>query len=313
MIEAEQLSFSYGTVKAVCEVSFRIARGEIVGLLGHNGAGKTTIMRMLTGYLEPSAGRIMVGGLDITAHRHEVQRRIGYLPENCPVYPEMSVIDYLDYQASLQGVPPVERMAAIRQAIRRTGLEPRAMHGVATLSRGYRQRVGVARAILHKPRIVILDEPTNGLDPSQIQHMRGLIRDLAQHATVLLSTHILQEVEAVCSRVLMIRQGRLALDAKLSELGQAHSLLICVGAAPKRARPVLAGVGGVDCIEETGAEQGRYCYRLKLGESDPAGIACAVGRAAHENAIALYRLQPEVMGLETVFREVNEVEEAAHA
>lgn len=313
MIEAEQLSLSYGDVKAVCDVSFRIARGEVVGLLGHNGAGKTTIMKVLTGYLEPSAGRIMVDGLDIAAHRHEIQRHIGYLPENCPVYTEMSVIDYLDYQASLQGVPPAERAAAIRQAIRRTGLEPRAMHCVATLSRGYRQRVGVARAILHKPRIVILDEPTNGLDPSQIQHMRELIRELAQHATVLLSTHILQEVEAVCGRVLMIRQGRLALDAKLSELGQAHSLLVCVGAAPKRARPVLGGVNGVDRIEETGAEQCRYGYRLQLGESDPTGTACAVGRALHENGIALYQLQPEVIGLETVFREINEAEEAVHA
>ena len=313
MIEAEQLSLSYGGVKAVRDVSFRIARSEIVGLLGHNGAGKTTIMKMLTGYLEPSAGRIVVDGLDIASHRHQIQRRIGYLPENCPVYPDMSVIDYLDYQASLQGVPPAERTAAIRQAIRCTGLEPRAMHGVATLSRGYRQRVGVARAILHKPHIVILDEPTNGLDPSQIQHMRELIRVLAQHATVLLSTHILQEVEAVCGRVLMIRQGRLALDAKLHELGQAHSLLVCVGAAPKRARPVLAGLSGVDRIEETAAEQGRYGYRLKLGEGDPAGIACAVGRAMHDHGIALYRLQPEVVGLETVFREINEAEEVVHA
>lgn len=313
MIEAEQLSFSYGDVKAVCDISFRIARSEIVGLLGHNGAGKTTIMKMLTGYLVPSAGRITIDGLDITTHRYEIQRRIGYLPENCPVYPEMSVIDYLDYQASLQGVPPAERTVAIRQAVRRTGLEPRAMHGVATLSRGYRQRVGVARAILHKPRIVILDEPTNGLDPSQIQHMRELIRELAQHATVLISTHILQEVEAVCERVLVVRQGRLVLDARLGDLGQAHSLLICVAAAPKRARPVLAGVGGVDRIEETGAEQGRYCYRLKLGASDAAGIACAVGRAMYENGIALYRLQPQVVGLETVFRELNEAEEAAHA
>lgn len=313
MIEAERLSLSYGTVKAVRDISFQIARGEIVGLLGHNGAGKTTIMKMLTGYLEPSAGRITVDGLDIAAHRHEIQRRIGYLPENCPVYPDMSVIDYLEYQASLQGVPAAERAAAIREAIRCTGLEPRALHGVATLSRGYRQRVGVARAILHKPRIVILDEPTNGLDPSQIQHMRNLIRDLAQHATVLLSTHILQEVEAVCGRVLMIRQGRLALDAKLSELGQAHSLELCVGAAPDQAHAVLAALGGVERIEELGAEQGRYSYRLELEGRDSPGMACAVGRAVHENGIPLYRLQPEVMALEAVFREVNEAEEVVHA
>lgn len=313
MIEADRLSLNYGTVKAVSDVSFHIERSEIVGLLGHNGAGKTTIMKMLAGYLEPSAGCITIDGLDIASHRHEVQRRIGYLPENCPVYPEMSVIDYLDYQASLQHVPPAERAGAIREAIRRTELEPRALESVATLSRGYQQRVGVARAILHRPRIIILDEPTNGLDPSQIQHMRDLIRTLAQQATVLVSTHILQEVEAVCARVLMIRQGRLALDAKLSELGEAHSLLVSIGEAPARARSVLDGVGGVEHIETIGAEQGHYRYRLQVGESDPAEIACAVGRAVHESGIALYRLQPEVMGLEAVFRQVTEAEEATYA
>ena len=312
MIEAERLSLSYGSVKAVRDISFRIGRGEIVGLLGHNGAGKTTIMKMLTGYLEPSAGRITVDGHDMAAHRHEIQRRIGYLPENCPVYPDMSVIDYLEYQASLHGVPSAERATVIRKAIRCTGLEPRALDGVATLSRGYRQRVGVARAILHDPQIVILDEPTNGLDPSQIQHMRNLIRELAQHATVLLSTHILQEVEAVCGRVLMIRQGRLALDAKLSEIGGAHGLALCVSAAPDQARAVLAALAGVKRIEELGAEQGRYSYRLELEQSDTASIACALGRAIHENGFALYRLQPEVMALETVFREINEAEEGVH-
>ncbi|MDN5848387.1 MAG: ABC transporter ATP-binding protein [Nitrococcus sp.] len=313
MIEAEQLSLSYGDVKAVCDVSFRIERSEIVGLLGHNGAGKTTIMKMLTGYLDPSAGHIMIDGFDITTHRHEIQRRIGYLPENCPLYPDMTVIDYLEYQASLQGVQSAERAAAIREAIGATGLDARAMHRVATLSRGYRQRVGVARAILHKPRIIILDEPTNGLDPSQIQHMRALIHSLAQHATVLLSTHILQEVEAVCTRVLMLRQGRLALDAKLSELGQAQSLVLSVGAAPKHARLLLGSVCGVERIEEIGAEQDRYSYRLALGPSDPGEFACAIGRAMHENGIALYRLQPEIAGLETVFREINDAEEVVHA
>ena len=152
MIEVRDLSRSYGGLMAVAGVSFDIGHGEIVGLLGHNGAGKTTIMKMLTGFLEPSSGTIRIDGLDLAEHRREVQRRIGYLPENCPLYPELTVIDYLEYQAALHGVPIGERPAAIRQAIERTELGPKATALIATLSRGYRQRVGVAQAILHRPR-----------------------------------------------------------------------------------------------------------------------------------------------------------------
>jgi ABC-2 type transport system ATP-binding protein len=213
MIEVRELSRSYGELKAVDRVTFDISRREIVGLLGHNGAGKTTIMKMLTGFLEPSSGTIRIEGLEIADCRREIQRRIGYLPENCPLYPDMTVLDHLDYHASLHGIATSGRAAAIRRAVERTELGAKAMAQVATLSRGYRQRLGVAQAILHEPDILILDEPTNGLDPSQIQHMRSLIRELAGHATVIISTHILQEVEAICGRVLIMRAGRLALDS----------------------------------------------------------------------------------------------------
>jgi len=174
MIKIKDLTRNYGGFKAVNQVSFEIARGEVVGLLGHNGAGKTTIMKMMTGFLEPDSGTIQIDGLQIGSDTRAIQRRIGYLPENCPVWPEMTVIDYLEYQASLHGVAPDQISHAVARAIRRTALKEKATQSIQTLSRGYRQRVGVAQAILHDPDIIILDEPTNGLDPTQIRQMRGM-------------------------------------------------------------------------------------------------------------------------------------------
>ena len=224
MIEVQHLTRRYGDLVAVDDVSFRIDHGEVVGLLGHNGAGKTTIMKMLTGFLEPTSGMIRLADLEIGTDTRAIQARLGYLPENCPVWPEMTVIDYLDYQANLHGLPEGQRRAAIAKAIRRTALKEKATATIQTLSRGYRQRVGVAQAILHEPDIVILDEPTNGLDPTQIRQMRDLIRELAQTATVMISTHILQEVQAICDRVIIIRNGHKALDASMAGSSSCGSL-----------------------------------------------------------------------------------------
>lgn len=170
MIQVENITRKYGYFTAVDDVSFTIRKGEIVGLLGHNGAGETTIMKMLTGYLEPTSGNITIDGLPIRENRSLIQKMIGYLPENCPIYPEMSILCYLDYSASLHGVSERDRAVLISEAVSRTALKEKATELIPTLSRGYRQRVGVAQAILHKPAILILDEPTNGLDPTQIQH-----------------------------------------------------------------------------------------------------------------------------------------------
>ncbi|MFY9974088.1 MAG: ABC transporter ATP-binding protein, partial [Chromatiaceae bacterium] len=277
MIEVRELSRSYGELKAVAGVSFDIGHGEIVGLLGHNGAGKTTIMKMLTGFLEPSSGTIRIDGLELAERRREVQRRIGYLPENCPLYPEQTVLDSLEYQALLHGMPPQRRPAAIRQAIERTALGPKAAATVGTLSRGYRQRLGVAQAILHSPKILILDEPTNGLDPTQIQHMRDLIRELAREATVIVSTHILQEVEAVCERVLIMRAGTLALDSALESIGHHPRLLVTLNRSPAEVQPILAvvpGVSGVSLLEDDGARR-----RFALEGGDARALAPAVARA----------------------------------
>lgn len=306
MIRVESLTRTYGDHTAVDQVSFEIGQGEIVGLLGHNGAGKTTIMKMLTGFLEPTAGYIAMHGLDIRTRRRAIQRQIGYLPENCPVYPEMTVIDYLDYAAALHGVPKAERPACIREAITHTELEPRAVDVINTLSRGYQQRVGVAQAILHRPTILILDEPTNGLDPTQIQHMRGLIKTLAETATIMISTHILQEVQAVCDRVLIIQDGRKVLDARLDELQIGNRLRLITDAEREQATPLLTNLTKVASIETAAADGKRHAYSLTIdGDHDPTDIAPAVAQALIEHGFQLFTLAPESRDLETIFGELS--------
>ena len=303
MIEVRELSRNYGELKAVQDVSFSIDHGEIVGLLGHNGAGKTTIMKMLTGYLEPSAGTIRIDGLDIAEQRREAQRKIGYLPENCPLYPEMSVLDYLDYQASLHGIPPRRRAATIRRAVERTELGAKAMASIGTLSRGYRQRVGVAQAILHEPVILILDEPTNGLDPSQIQHMRSLVRELSGDATLIISTHILKEVEAVCGRVLIMRGGQLALDSQLDAIGRRPRLLVTLDRPLDEARTVFSAipsVTGVSLLDQEG-----QLRRFALETLDLVGTSPQVAAAIAQRGWPLYALEAERQDLEALFGAVT--------
>jgi ABC-2 type transport system ATP-binding protein len=313
MIRVEGLTRHYGQFLAVDDVSFEIARGEIVGLLGHNGAGKTTIMKMMTGYLEPTRGRVEIDGVEIASDRQAVQRRIGYLPEICPVYPEMTVVDYLDYAASLHGVPEAKRLDKIRDAIDKTELGEKATARIGTLSRGYTQRVGVAQAILHEPGILILDEPTNGLDPTQIHHMRDLVRSLAKEATVILSTHILQEVQAVCDRAIIIRRGKKVLDERIDALRAGRRLLVALDAAPERARKLLGDVAGIEKVEELGASGPRFEYALTLaGGAEPESAAAALARRAVESGLSLYALSLERHDLETIFGTIASGEGATH-
>jgi len=304
MIEVSHLTRRYGDLTAVDDVSFVIGRGEVVGLLGHNGAGKTTIMKMMTGFLEPSGGTIRIDRLEIGRDTPAIQTRLGYLPENCPVWPDMTVMDYLDYQAALHGVSPERRPRAIAQAIRRTALSEKAVRPIHTLSRGYRQRVGVAQAILHEPDIIILDEPTNGLDPTQIRHMRELVRELATKATVIISTHILQEVQAVCERVLILRAGRLVIDSRLEDLQASQALLVTVEGD---ARTVLEPVEGVSRVTELTNDETRRQYRLDA----PPAVAPRVAATLAQAGLAVHELRAERHDLETVFARVNE--EAGHA
>ncbi len=304
MIRINMLSRSYGDFKAVDDVSFEIQQGEVVGLLGHNGAGKTTIMKMITGFLEATSGSIEVDGLFIGPDTRQIQARIGYLPENCPAWPEMTVIEYLEYQASLHGIPENRQREAVARAIRRTALKEKAMPTIQTLSRGYRQRVGVAQAILHDPDIIILDEPTNGLDPTQILQMRGLIRELAKSATVILSTHILQEVQAVCDRVLIMRNGKMVIDSRLSDLQSGQQLLLSVD--NKDAASYLDKVDGIQKVKSRAVSGDIHSFTL-TGSTDIApDVAAAVLKAGDK----LYSLQPETRNLESLFAEVNTVSAA---
>lgn len=302
MISVQNLTRTYDKVKAVDDVSFTIGPGEIVGLLGHNGAGKTTIMKMITGSLEPTGGSITINGLDLQVDRSAIQTLIGYLPENCPVYPEMTVVGYLEYIAALHGVGEDRMGPMLRKTLERTALMDRASQLIGTLSRGYRQRVGVAQAILHRPRILILDEPTNGLDPTQIQHMRSLIRELAQDTTLIISTHILQEVQAVCDRVIIIQHGKKALDAQLKELSAGQRLLVTTDRA--EAGQLLKTVAGIATVETVNADPNTSCFAL-TGDKTAVELAPSVAAAITAKGWPLYGLCPEARSLERVFSEIN--------
>lgn len=306
MIQVNSISRRYGDFVAVDDISFKIGKREIVGLLGHNGAGKTTIMKMLTGFLEPSGGCINIDGLDMETQRGEIQSRIGYLPENCPLYPEMTVIGYLEYVATLHNIPENETSTRIRTAITRTELLPKAMARISTLSRGFRQRVGVAQAILNVPKIIILDEPTNGLDPSQIFQMRSLIKDLANDATVIISTHILQEVQAVCDRAIIISNGRKYLDSRLEDLRKVNRLLVEIDAGEEKAGPVLERLDQISSCKLLSGGNGRHKYALSVnGNNDVINAAPLVAKTIVENDLRLFSMAQDSRDLETVFGEIS--------
>ena len=304
MIEVDGLSRAYGNFMAVDTVSFDISAGQIVGLLGHNGAGKTTIMKMLSGFLEPSAGYVSIDGLDLASNTREVQQRLGYLPENLPIYPDMTVADYLHFAATMKGLAGGELEESLERAVHNTDLLDKLIDPISTLSRGYKQRVGVAQAILGSPRVLILDEPTNGLDPNQTQHMRDLIRVMAESATVILSTHIMQEVDAICDRVLVLLDGHLALDASLAELRSAAFLRVRCNLPLKQLREILPG-------RNMHEQSGDILIAI---DGEPDAEAAAIAATIASSGGALYHLAPDVRDLETVFREVNmhkEVRDAA--
>jgi len=252
---------------------------------------------------------VRLDGVDVTDDPKTVQQSLGYLPESLPLYPEMTVVDFLDFAAELRGVGE-GRATAVREAIAATELEEKAFDPIQTLSRGYRQRVGVAQAILHRPRFVVLDEPTNGLDPGQTQHMRELIRRLAERATVILSTHIMQEVNAVCDRVMILRNGALVLDESLEALTRSERLALVTDAGASRVQSVLAGVAGAGAAELLSEQNGHYRYRVPItGDHD--AVAAEAAGALVQAGLRIFALAPEHRDLETVFREVSEAREVA--
>ncbi len=304
MIQANNLSKRYGDVRAVDGVSFHIRKGEVVGLLGPNGAGKTTTMKMLTCYMPPTDGNIQLDGIDVVADPLAVRRRIGYLPENVPLYDEMGVYEYLDFIARVRRIPGAGREQAIRDIARRCGLTPVIWKGVAELSKGYRQRLGIAQAMIHDPDVVILDEPTTGLDPNQIIEIRQLIRDLGTEKTVILSTHILQEVEAVCDRVLIINHGQIIADGTPDQLhaefqGAQELDVVIKGATKDALDKALSGLSGVDRVTLGAAEGGTLSAHLLSPKDvdlreDIFGLCVA-------NGWTLLEMRRTVVSLEDIF------------
>jgi ABC-2 type transport system ATP-binding protein len=301
MIDATNLSKAYGPIEALREVSFHIAPGEIVGLLGPNGAGKTTTIKILTGYLHPDEGSVIINGLDVLEHTREVQAQIGYLPESAPLYHELSVQAYLKTTAELRQIPEEDQQAKLSEAIRATGLEEQLVRPIGELSKGFRQRVGLAQAILHKPQILILDEPTLGLDPTQIVEIRNLIRRLAKQSTILFSTHILSEVEALCDRVIILMNGEIKADAHLADLAATPNAVLVLEQAVTGLDSALRGLAGVQGVEEVQNPEGHPTYRI-LG--DGADLCPSIYRLAREKDWPLRELRQDTRTLESVFNEL---------
>lgn len=302
MIEVSHLSKAYGRIEALKDVSCSIAEGEIVGLLGPNGAGKTTLIKILTGYLQPDEGTAQIDGLDVLTNPQQVQARIGYLPENAPLYPELNVQGYLRMMAELRQLPEGEINAAISQAVRDTGLGDHLTRPIGQLSKGYRQRLGLAQAILHRPRLLILDEPTVGLDPTQIVEIRKLIKRLSEHSTILFSTHILPEVEALCDRAIILMNGQVKADAHLAELAKAASLLLVLNEAHPAYQQALSALPQVQRLETARSQDGYPAYRLFA--ADQGELSRQVFQLARAQDWQVREMRFDKRTLESVFNEL---------
>jgi ABC-2 type transport system ATP-binding protein len=304
MIDVTDVTKSYGPIEALRGISFHIAPGEIVGLLGPNGAGKTTTIKILTGYLQPDEGAVKVNGMDVLEHTREVQAEIGYLPESAPLYHELSVQKYLKMMADLRRVPEEEQPERLTEAVVSTGLANHLTRPIGELSKGFRQRVGLAQAILHRPRLLILDEPTLGLDPTQIVEIRHLIRRLAEHSTVLFSTHILSEVEALCDRVIILMNGEIKADARLTDLAATPHAVLVLEEAPDDVEGALRSLAGVEGVEATLVPGDYPAFRVLGDSSDGADLCPAIYDLARQRDWSLRELRRDVRTLETVFNEL---------
>jgi len=305
LIEAEKLTKNYGSVLAVDHADFAIDRGEIVGLLGPNGAGKTTTMRMLTCFLPPSEGKARVAGYDVTEQSTEVRRHIGYMPENNPLYGEMRVSEYLKFRAEIKGVPRRIRRSRIAECMALCNVEDVKRRGIRTLSKGYRQRVGLADALLGDPDVLILDEPTIGLDPNQIRQTRATIRDLSERHTILLSTHILQEVEAICKRVLIINRGRIVMDDTLETLARQSArggVSAQIKGDAKAQRVALEKIEGVQKVE---VESSGGWNSFDVTPAQDVDVREAVAALAAKNGWPLRELTMGRATLEDVFYRIT--------
>lgn len=316
MLHVNQLQKRFGSTPALRNISFQIQPGEIVGLLGPNGAGKTTTIKILTGFLQPDAGSVEIGGYDVLGQTRQVQALIGYLPESAPLYGELSVQRYLQMMAELRRIPESQQLERISDAVYATNLEDHLTRPIAQLSKGFRQRVGLAQAILHRPKLLILDEPTIGLDPTQILDIRRLIKRLATHTTILFSTHILSEVEALCDRAIMLLNGQIRADARLAELADTGAATLVLQKPIADIEQVLAGLPGVATVESSNGASpdpslsGKAGNRLAGGNLYP--MVRVTGKpdidlcpllydAARRHDWPLRELRQDVQTLESVF------------
>jgi ABC-2 type transport system ATP-binding protein len=315
LIEVQDLTKSYDTVTAVDHVSFTVKKGEILGFLGPNGAGKTTTMRILTGFLPATSGTARVAGFDVFTDSMEVRRRIGYLPEAPPVYPDMTVESYLDFVARIKRVPADRRRERVDDALRKTSLEDRRAQLIKRLSRGYKQRVGLAQALVHDPDVIILDEPTVGLDPKQIIEVRNLIKGLAGSHTIILSTHILPEVSMTCDRVVIINKGKVAAvgtpEDLTSQVNSRQKVSLELQAPEAPLRELLAQVPGANSVQITPAHAGGH-QSVTVEAAPGKDLRSELAARIVAKGWPLYELRGVTLSLEDIFLELT-TDDAAHA
>ena len=305
LVNVEHLTRRYGALVAVSGISFRLLRGEVLGFLGPNGAGKSTTMQVITGNLAPSEGRVTINGIDLLDDPREAKREIGFLPEQPPLYLDFTVDEYLTFCARLNRITRGHVTTAVERAKERCGLGGMGRRLIGNLSKGYRQRVGIAQAIIHSPAVVVLDEPTVGLDPIQILEIRALIRELGSDHGVILSTHILPEVQMTCNQVQIINRGRLVFDAAMEDI--VHKLApssLILGARRLPGDTELLSLPGVETVERLGDD------RVRIGHAPDASPAETLAETAVREGWGLFELAPERKTLEQIFVEVTAAEEA---
>ncbi len=306
MIEVRNLTKKYGEFVAVDDISFSVPTGQVLGFLGPNGAGKTTTVRILTCYMPPTTGTVTIDGHDVVEQSMEVRRKIGYLPESAPLYTEMDVIEYLEFVLALRGGGNGNRSKRIRHVVEMCGLGDVIARNISELSKGYKQRVGLAQAMIHDPEILVLDEPTVGLDPNQIVEIRNLIKTLGREKTVVLCTHILPEVEATCDQVMIIHKGKIVANGTPDSLQRSLAgkavIRLEINQSPETIRPVLMEIEGVEAVKATHGNATSKCEVVCRQGSDPRE---AIFRKAVAANWVLLEMSQEVSSLEDVFREMT--------
>ncbi|HLB51603.1 hypothetical protein A3F07_01735 [candidate division WWE3 bacterium RIFCSPHIGHO2_12_FULL_38_15] len=305
MLKVENITKSFGNLKAVDGVSFEAKDGEVVGLLGPNGAGKTTTMRVITGFISPDEGNVEIDNISLKNNPIHVQSKIGYLPENNPLYKEMLVSEMLEFSADMRNLTKSQRKDAVDFSVNASNIKEVYYKPINELSKGYKQRVGLAVALLHKPKTLVLDEPTEGLDPNQRSEIRALIKNLSKDRTIIISTHVMQEVEAICDRALIINKGKMVADSSVKDLNKLvkGKSSINVDIEGSNVISSLRAISGIETINVWSEAQSRYSARIVLNED--VKIQPEISRIARENSWVIWKLVEENMMLEDVFRELT--------